>query len=37
VEGANRIPAAEIAFQPLQQSAKPLGSAFCERNDPGKF
>jgi hypothetical protein len=37
VEGANRISAAEVTFQRLQQSAKSLRSAFGEGNDPGEL
>jgi hypothetical protein len=37
VEGANQIPAFEVAFQRLQQSAQPLRSALGERNDSGEL
>ena len=37
VKGANGISAPKVAFQCLQQSAKSLRSAFCERDDPSEF
>src|SRR6185503_4563996 len=37
VQCADYIPAAEVAFQRLQQSAKSLCSARCKRNDSGEL
>ena len=37
MKGANQIPAAEVTFQRLQQSAKSLRAAWCKGNDSGEF